>query len=84
MFVFKYASGVHHYGLFFIAIVMALWMAEGAPAGPRGPRPLLSRRAFTVAMLIVLLPSLYKSDWGPSSSACAPRQQSLWEAILPS
>ena len=59
VFVFKYASGVHHYGLFFIAIVMALWMAEGAPAGPRGPRPLLSRRAFTVAMLIVLLPSLY-------------------------
>jgi hypothetical protein len=59
VFVFKYASGVHHYGLFFIAIVMALWMAEGAPPGPRAPRPLLSRRAFTVAMLVVLLPSLY-------------------------
>jgi hypothetical protein len=59
VFVFKYASGVHHYGLFFIVIVMALWMAEGAPSGPRAPRPLLSQRAFTVGMVVLLLPSLY-------------------------
>jgi hypothetical protein len=57
--VFKYASGVHHYGLFFIAIVMALWMAEGASNDPCARRSLLSQRAFTVAVLVMLLPSLY-------------------------
>jgi hypothetical protein len=59
IFVFKYASGVHHYGLFFIAVVMALWMAEGAPPGPHAPRLLLWRRAFMVGILVTLLPSVY-------------------------
>ncbi len=59
VFVFKYASGAHHYGLFFIAIVMALWMAEGGVSDPRARRPLFSQRAFTVAVLVMLLPSLY-------------------------
>lgn len=56
VFVFKYASGVHHYGLFFVAIVIALWMAEGtALAG----NAILWHRVFTVAMVVVLLPSVY-------------------------
>ncbi len=56
VFVFKYASGVHHYGLFFVAIVMALWMAEGtAPAA----NACVWHRMFTVALVVVLLPSVY-------------------------
>jgi hypothetical protein len=59
VFVFKYASGLHHYGLFFIAVVIALWMAEGAPPDPADRKALLSRRAFSALLLVALLPSVY-------------------------
>jgi hypothetical protein len=59
VFVFKYASGVHHYGLFFIAVVMALWLAEEASHRVRASTSRLWERAFSIAMLMMLLPSLY-------------------------
>jgi hypothetical protein len=58
VFVFKYASGVHHYGLFFIAVVSALWMAEGSTAAAT-PRAVTSRRVFSIAFVVLLMPSLY-------------------------
>ena len=57
IFVAKYARAERHYGLFLIAIVCALWLAERSPQRPSSAAPLISRRAFMIGMVLLLLPS---------------------------
>lgn len=57
MFVFKYIGGSRHFGLLLVAMVIALWMAEGEPkSAARVPFPL--RRALNVGLVVLLLPSI--------------------------
>jgi hypothetical protein len=57
VFVFKYSAGVRHFGLFLVAIVVTLWMAEGDSASAaRTPR--LLRRVVVVVLVVALLPSV--------------------------
>jgi hypothetical protein len=58
IFVFKFVTGIRHYGLFLIAMIIALWMAEETPPDAVMAKPLVSLRAFTAAMFVLLLPSV--------------------------
>jgi hypothetical protein len=55
VFVFKYVAGVRHFGLFFIAVVVAWWMAEGET---RVPSRSLCHRVLATGLAVLLLPSL--------------------------
>jgi hypothetical protein len=57
VFVFKYIGGARHYGLLLVAVVMALWMAEGEPEST-ARAPLRLRRAVGMGLLVLLVPSV--------------------------
>jgi hypothetical protein len=53
--VFKYAGGVRHFGLLFIAVTVAWWMAGAETPGPGRS---LRQRVLAAALGVLLLPSL--------------------------
>jgi hypothetical protein len=58
LFVFKYVAGVRHFGLFFVAIVVAWWLADGEPAALRRS---LRHRVLVAGLCVALLPAVVQA-----------------------